>query len=330
LAGPASVAHDAMGKKTPESTKARPTSQETEGRFRAAIAASLDAVLLTAPDGRVFMANPAACRMFGRTESELIQFGRDGVVDATDPRLAAALDERDRTGSFRGELTFLRSDGTKFPGEISSAVFRDENGAPCTSMVVRDVSERHLAAAALARSESRYRSLFEHMVEGFAYCRMLFEDNRPQDFIYLAVNEAFGNLTGLRDVIGKNVSEVIPGIRETDPELFKVYGRVAQSGRPERFETFVKALDMWFAISVYSPEKEHFVAVFDVITARKRAEARIRDQLDELRRWHAATLGREDRIRELKREVNVLCGRVGEAPRYASADPPTSAPSDSG
>jgi two-component system cell cycle sensor histidine kinase/response regulator CckA len=42
---------------------------------------------------------------------------------------------------------------------------------------------------------------------------------------------------------------------------------------PERFETVVEALQMWFSISVYSPKKEYFVAVFDVVTERKRTEA---------------------------------------------------------
>jgi signal transduction histidine kinase len=124
-------------------------------------------------------------------------------------------------------------------------------------------------------SDARFRILFENMLNGFAYCKMEFEEDRPQDFIYLDVNQAFETLTGLKDVVGKRVSEVIPGIRAADPELFEVYGRVARTGAPEQFETYVAALDMWFAISVYRPQPEHFVAVFDVITKRKQAEAEI-------------------------------------------------------
>ena len=113
------------------------------------------------------------------------------------------------------------------------------------------------------------------MIEGFAYCKMVFENGKPQDFTYLSVNHAFETLTGLKDVIGKRVTEVIPGIREADPELIEIYGRVSLTGKPERFEMFVEALKMWFSISVYSPEKEFFVAVFDVITERKKVEADI-------------------------------------------------------
>jgi len=51
------------------------------------------------------------------------------------------------------------------------------------------------------------------MLNGFAYCRMIFSEDQPRDFIYLAVNDAFTELTGLKDVVGKKVSEVIPAIR---------------------------------------------------------------------------------------------------------------------
>ncbi len=117
-----------------------------------------------------------------------------------------------------------------------------------------------------------YRTLVEHMLNGVAYCRMLYRDGQPCDFIYLYTNPAFEQLTGLKQVVGKPVSEVIPGIWENDPQLFDIYSRVAQGAEPERFETFVESLDMWFWISVYSPCPEHFVAIFDVITERKQTE----------------------------------------------------------
>src|SRR3990172_8011219 len=134
-----------------------------------------------------------------------------------------------------------------------------------------------------AESEERYRNLFEHMLEGFAYCRMIFENGEPKDFVYLDVNKQFEALTGLKDVIGKRVTEVIPGIRESDPWLFEIYARVSLTGKAERFETFLEALQMWFSVSVYSPEKEHFVAVFDVITERKQTEAALQSREENFR-----------------------------------------------
>src|SRR6185369_10045689 len=144
--------------------------------------------------------------------------------------------------------------------------------------VLDDVTERKRSEEALRESEVRYRSLFENMLDGFALCRMLFDDHgQPLDFVYLDVNSAFGRLTGLDGVTGKKVTEVIPGIRESNPELLEIYGRVAMTGQAEKFEIAVEPLGMWFSISAYSPERGYFVAVFDNITERKQAESALRD-----------------------------------------------------
>jgi diguanylate cyclase (GGDEF)-like protein/PAS domain S-box-containing protein len=135
--------------------------------------------------------------------------------------------------------------------------------------------ERLQSEQALRDSEKLYHSLFDNMLNGLAYCRMLFEQGQPRDFIYLNVNNMFETLTGLKQVEGKKVSEVIPGIRESDPGLFELYGRVALSGVSERVEMFVKALQMWFSLAVFSPVPEHFVAIFEDITLRKQAENEI-------------------------------------------------------
>ncbi len=128
---------------------------------------------------------------------------------------------------------------------------------------------------ALKKSREKYHSLFANMLEGVAYCRIILDDQgKPVDFVYLEVNDAFETLTGLKKtlVTGKKVSKAIPGITKAHPELFEIYGEVALSGGERRFELYFKPLAMWLYISVYSPKKGYFVAIFDNITQRKKNE----------------------------------------------------------
>jgi len=176
-------------------------------------------------------------------------------------------------------LTLNRGDGSVFPARLESIrVPVTSDRAATVRVSISDMTDIRMAEEALRESEVKYRTLFGNMIEGFAYCRMIYDsEGRPDDFIYLHVNQAFDRITGTKTVTMKRVTEVYPGIRETYPELFEVYGRVALTGTPESFEIEFKTIEKWLHISVYSPEKEHFVAVFEDITERKRAEEELRE-----------------------------------------------------
>ena len=139
------------------------------------------------------------------------------------------------------------------------------------------------AEAVRRETEKLYRSLFDNMLNGFAYCRMIYEQDRPRDFVFLAVNNAFGPLTGLKDVVGKKASEVIPGIWEKDQAVLEIYGRVARTGAPEKLEIYVETMKMWFSVSVYRTQVGHFVTVFDAITRRKQMEQTLRESEEHYR-----------------------------------------------
>ena len=104
----------------------------------------MDGILLTAPNGAILHANPSACQIFGRSAEEIIQAGRQGLIDPDDPNLPVLLEQRARTGKAHGELRCRRKDGTFFPIEISSVVFLDAAGQERTCMIFRDISARKL------------------------------------------------------------------------------------------------------------------------------------------------------------------------------------------
>lgn len=103
---------------------------------------SIDGILLTAPDGQIFEANPAMCRMLGRSEEDIRRLGRGGIIDTSDPRLASTLNDRAIRGETTAEVDFIRGDGSRLSAEVSSAIFTDREGRVRTSMVVRDIGRR--------------------------------------------------------------------------------------------------------------------------------------------------------------------------------------------
>ena len=124
------------------------TQVEEEARWRLLFEHALDGVLLTAPDGSVLAANPAACAMLGRTERDVCEAGRAGLVVVDDAALRF-LDQREREGHARGILTLRRKDGSTFLADLSSAIFTTSGGALRTSMMFRDVTESERARRAL-------------------------------------------------------------------------------------------------------------------------------------------------------------------------------------
>ncbi|MFH0823553.1 MAG: PAS domain S-box protein, partial [Pseudomonadota bacterium] len=168
--------------------------RESEERFRSLFESSLDGILFSAPDGRVFNANQAACSIFGASEQELREMGRAGLVDTADPRLRPALEERARTGRFRGELNFKRKDGTVIPVEISSTLFRTANGEDRAGIIVRDITERNRAEQALRETQAELHAIYEN-----APVMMCVLDGERR---VLYANRAFA------EFVGKNESEL--------------------------------------------------------------------------------------------------------------------------
>jgi PAS domain S-box-containing protein len=240
-----------------------------------ALESTANGIMITDRAGKIEWVNQAFTRLTGYTSAEAI---------GQNPRL---LKSGGQSGEFyanlwhlilagevwHGELVNRRKDGSSYDEEMTITPVRSTNGEIENFVaILQDVSERKRSEKILRDSEARFHSLFENMPEGFACCQMLFQGNHPVDFVYLEVNPAFERQTGLKDVCGRKASEVIAGIQETNPELLEIYGRVSLTGKPERFESYIGPLGVWFSVNVYSQQAGHFVAIFDNITARKQTE----------------------------------------------------------
>jgi PAS domain S-box-containing protein len=135
--------------------------------------------------------------------------------------------------------------------------------------------ERAKAEAALQKSEKKFRTVFESIDEGFTLIELVRnKEGNVVEFIYRETNETFYLFTGMKDVIGKRSTELMPNL---DPSIYQMFQSVADSGKPFRREDYVSDLDRWFDAH-YTPINESgsnfIVGVFKEITERKRQELR--------------------------------------------------------
>jgi PAS domain S-box-containing protein len=170
---------------------------------------SMDAILLTSPDGKIIAANPAACDLFSQTEQEILSMGRNGLVDLTDKRLPLLLEERERSGKAKGELSFVKKDGSKFEGEITSEIFKDKHGAHYTVMIIRDIDARRKQEEDIhLRGE-----ILTNMAEGMHL-------TRESDLTIIYANPQFEKMFGYYpgELIGRNVAVLNAPVGKTSEE----------------------------------------------------------------------------------------------------------------
>jgi len=136
----------------------------------------------------------------------------------------------------------------------------------------RDITAMTQYQEASGASTTAHINPITFMRSGYIHCRMIVEEGFPVDFLHLEVNQSYEKLTGLKNVTGLRMSEVLPGIAESNPEFLEKHRKVVESGVPDQFEVYLKQLNKWYDISIYRPQTGEYVALFDDVTERKQAE----------------------------------------------------------
>lgn len=128
--------------------------EASEARFRLIMENSHEGIILTNEQAQILMVNPAACRIFGRNEAEMLGSKRSDLMDETEARFHNFSDEVKKTRHGQCELTGFHPDHTAFPIEVSISLFASQDGKEqLGSMSIRDMSEHHRYQLALIEQE---------------------------------------------------------------------------------------------------------------------------------------------------------------------------------
>jgi two-component system, chemotaxis family, CheB/CheR fusion protein len=136
-----------------------------------------------------------------------------------------------------------------------------------------DITSRRETERQLRESQRNYQTLFDSIDEAFAVVEVIFQsEGQPQDYRFVKVNAAFECQTGLADVTGKTARQLIPSHED---HWFEIYGRIAKSREPERFEAPAKALGRYYdayAFPIGEPDEHRVGVLFRDVSSRKEAE----------------------------------------------------------
>ena len=125
------------------------------------------------------------------------------------------------------------------------------------------------------KATDKYRKIINSMDEGFCILKIIRDSSGAcVDYRYLETNPIFEAQTGLKDVKGKTVNELVPNLENYWKEI---YGNVASTGEPVRFEDYAEPLEKWFDVNAFridAPNEQHVALIFKDITERKEAEER--------------------------------------------------------
>ncbi|HEY0023446.1 MAG TPA: ATP-binding protein [Longimicrobium sp.] len=190
------------------------------------------------------------------------------IGGALDPAVRAKVSTEYRVVHPDGAVRWLR---------IQGRVEFDRDGPDARATqgfgTVQDVTGRKEAEVALRESEARYRRLFDSIDEGFCVVTVIFDDaGNPVDYEFLEANPAFSKQTGLTDAVGRSARELLPDLEE---DWFRIYGGVARTGRPIRFQNGSEAMHRWFdvfAFRVDEPEQRRVAILFTDVTEHIRAD----------------------------------------------------------
>jgi len=192
--------------------------------------------------------------------------------------------------------------------DIALSAARDEAGDVAGVVLFCHDITRHIAQQRAFRdSESRYRTLFDSMDEGFCIIEFIDGPDGPlSDYVHIEANAAYTHHAGIPNVVGQKVRTMVPAEAAGWVEL---YGGVLRTGTPIRFERELVATGRHLELAAFRIEPAHLnhVAVlFQDITARKRAETELKALNESLEARVATSLAERKVLADIVEGTNAF------------------------
>jgi len=216
----------AIARDITESRRTEEALRASEEQYRAIFNATADAMLLWDSTPRPVDVNTAYERNFGWSREEMLGGTVDAAYDEEYLRPRIEMVRRALAGEHcHAELEAIRKNGERFPIELQTIPYV-HRGAPHVLAIVRDITERRRAEAALRASEEQYRAIFGASADG-----LLLVDREAR---VIDINPALAQMFGysLEEFAGGTI-----GSLAADPGSAGMRSMLQAIGRGEAFET---------------------------------------------------------------------------------------------
>ena len=178
-----------------------------------------------------------------------------------------------------GDFTLIMESGKHFVKEAIAEIFCSQLGMVIERLRTNEALKQ--TQLQLENTEEQFRVLVEELHQGLALHKIICDkDGQAINYRFISVNKAYETLTGLKaeQVIGKTVLDILP---RTEKEWIERFGRVALTGKSDKFDNYSEALGKYFKVYAYSPKPNYFAVVIEDVTEEKHTENKLilRDQL---------------------------------------------------
>lgn len=314
--------------------------QEAETKKLAIIAARTDnSVVLTDAKGQVVWVNAGFTRLTGYTLEETLGKAPGSLLQGpeTDRATVRYMHQQLSKGEgFRVEIINYTRSGRKYWIATEVQPIRDEAGQIINFMAIQsDITERKNSESLLLATSALQRA----MLEGAGYAIIatdtqgiiqLFNPAAERMLGYSAA-EMVGQKTPaafhMPEDVAARAKELTAELGREVPAGFETFVAKAELGQPDQREwTYVRKDGSHFPVllSVTTLFAERgkitgYLGVASDLTERKHDEETLRSTVSELERFNRVMLHREQRVLELKREINEMRAAAGQPPAYPSA-----------
>jgi PAS domain S-box-containing protein len=99
-------------------------------------------IIFIVANGKIIKANKAACKLLGYSKKDLLTRYRKDIFSISESSYKKMMRERKLQGSAKADLSMVRKSGKLLPCEITSVIFKDDNGVNNSILSIVDLSER--------------------------------------------------------------------------------------------------------------------------------------------------------------------------------------------